>query len=443
VKIAIIGSGIAGLTAAWRLHRDHDITVFEANDYIGGHTATVDVDVQGRQYAIDTGFIVFNDWTYPNFIALLDELDVAWQASNMSFSLSCERSGLEYNGTNVNSLFAQRRNALRPSFLRMIWDILRFNREARELLQGEAADLTLGEYLARRGYSDSFRERYVVPMGMAIWSSTEQAMLDFPARFFVEFFERHGFLNIDDRPVWRTVKGGSREYVRRLTAPFRARIHLSTPVVKVRRDADGVVLSTASGDTARFDYVFFACHSDEALAMLDSPSPAEREILGALPYQPNDAVLHTDPRMLPRTPLARAAWNYHALDRSRGGRSDLLAVTYDMNILQDITAPVVFMVTLNRSDEIDPATVLGRYRYSHPIYTPAGVRAQARRSEISGANRSFYCGAYWRYGFHEDGVVSALWALEDFGRTTGHAVAGATVAPYRRDAAAPPLRQAG
>jgi predicted NAD/FAD-binding protein len=443
VKIAIIGTGIAGLTAAWRLHRDHDVTLFEANDYVGGHTATVDVDWHGRHYAIDTGFIVFNDWTYPNFIALLDELEVAWQWSNMSFSLSCERTGLEYNGTSVNSLFAQRRNALRPSFVRMIWDILRFNRESRELLRGTEADLTLGEYLARRGYSASFRERYIVPMGMAIWSSTEQAMLDFPARFFVEFFDRHGFLNIDDRPVWRTVKGGSREYVRRLTAPFRSRIRLSTPIVNVRRDADDVVLRTAAGDTARFDYVFFACHSDQALAMLDAPTAAEREVLGALPYQPNDAVLHTDTRMLPRTPLARAAWNYHALDRSRDGRGDLLALTYDMNILQGITAPVVFMVTLNRSDEIDPASVLGRYRYSHPIYTPAGVRAQARRSEISGSNRSFYCGAYWRYGFHEDGVVSALWALEDFSRATGQPLVGASVAPSRRDAAVGVLRNTG
>lgn len=443
MKIAIIGSGVAGLTTAWRLHRDHDITLFESNDYLGGHTATVDVDVQGRRYAIDTGFIVFNDWTYPNFIALLNELDVAWQSSNMSFSLSCERSGLEYNGTNVNSLFAQRRNALRPTFLRMIWDILRFNREARELLRGDHADLTLGEYLARRGYSNSFRERYVVPMGMAIWSATEQAMLDFPARFFVEFFDRHGFLNVDDRPVWRTVKGGSREYVRRLTAPFQSHIRLSTPVVSVRRDADGVVLRTARGDTARFDYVFFACHSDQALAMLDSPTAAEREILGALPYQPNDAVLHTDTRMLPQAPLARAAWNYHALDRARGGRSDLLAVTYDMNTLQNITAPVVFMVTLNRSDEIDPAAVLGRYSYSHPVYTPAGVRAQARRTEISGANRSFYCGAYWRYGFHEDGVVSALWALEDLSRATGRPVVGAAVAPYARDTTRAPLRNTG
>jgi predicted NAD/FAD-binding protein len=442
VKIAIIGSGIAGLTAAWRLHRDHDITLFEANDYFGGHTATVDVEYHGRHYAIDTGFIVFNDWTYPNFIALLDELGVDTQWSNMSFSLRCEATGLEYNGTSVNTLFAQRRNLLRPSFLRMIFDILRFNRESRELLRHANDRLTLGDYLAIRGYSKVFRERYIVPMGMAIWSSTEAAMLGFPARFFVEFFDKHGFLNVNDRPVWRTVKGGSREYVRKLTAPLRSRIRLSTPVAAVRRDASGVTLRTATGDEARFDYVFFACHSDQALAMLEAPTAAERAILGALPYQLNEAVLHTDLAMLPRRPLARAAWNYHALGPA-AERRDLLAVTYNMNVLQNITAPVVFMVTLNRSDEIDPRTVLGRYHYSHPIYTPDGVQAQQRRSEISGANRSFFCGAYWRYGFHEDGVVSALWALEDFSRVAGVDVPGAAVADSSRAGEADLRRSAG
>ena len=442
MKIAVIGSGVAGLTAAWRLHRDHEITVFEAADYIGGHTATVDVEYHGRSYAIDTGFIVFNDWTYPNFIALLDELGVAWQWSNMSFSLRCEATGLEYNGTSINSLFAQRSNIVRPSFLRMIWDILRFNRESRELLHSAGDSLTLGEYIARRGYSRAFRERYIVPMGMAIWSSTEAAMLAFPARFFVEFFDKHGFLNVDNRPVWRTVKGGSREYVRKLTAPFRSRIHLNNPVARVRRDADGVTVRTASGDEARFDHVFFACHGDQALAMLDPPTPQEREILGALPYQPNDAVLHTDTRMLPRRPLARAAWNYHALD-PRQGRADLLAVTYDMNVLQNITAPVVFMVTLNRSEDIDPARVLGRYSYAHPIYTPAGVQAQQRRAEISGVNRSYFCGAYWRYGFHEDGVVSALWALEDFARATGTDVASRVLASATGAERTELLRSAG
>ena len=414
-RIAIIGSGIAGMTAAHRLHPHHDITVYEANRYYGGHTATIDVERGGRHYAIDTGFIVFNDWTYPNFIALLEEVGVAWQWSNMSFSLRCEASGLEYNGTSVNALFAQRRNLVNPSFLRMIYDILRFNREARELLVGHGDSLTLIDYLRERHYSESFIRRYIVPMGRAIWSATEESMLGFPARFFVDFFDRHGFLNVDDRPVWRAIRGGSREYARKLVAPFRSRIRLSTPVAGVRRDAAGVLLRTARGDVERFDHVFFACHSDQALRILEDPTPAEREVLGAFPYQANEAVLHTDVRMLPRLPLARAAWNYHLLPDTSGP----VALTYDMNILQTLTAPEVFMVTLNRGGDIDPAKVIGTYSYDHPVYTPAAVAAQHRRAEVSGLNHTYYCGAYWRYGFHEDGVVSALWALEDFERATG------------------------
>ena len=419
MRIAIVGTGIAGMTVAHRLNPLHELVVFEANDYVGGHTATVDVELAGRPYAIDTGFIVFNDWTYPNFIALLDEIGAEWQWSKMSFSLSCERSGLEYNGTSVNSLFAQRRNALNPAFLRMIADILRFNTRAPQLLATDDDRLTLSEYLNQGRYSKAFVERYIVPMGMAIWSSTEQAMLSFPARFFVDFFQRHGFLNVNNRPVWRTIKGGSREYARKLVAPFRHRIRLRTPVVGVRRDACGVSIRTAHGDVERFDHVFFACHSDQALAALEDPSPAEREILGAFPYQRNDAVLHTDIRMLPRSPRARAAWNYHALAR----RQDRVALTYDMNVLQALTAPEVFMVTLNREADIDPARVLGRYTYHHPVYTPAAVAAQRRRSEISGHRHTHYCGAYWRYGFHEDGVVSGMWALQDFAQATGGSTA--------------------
>ena len=423
-RIAIIGTGIAGLTAAWHLHREHELVLFDANDYVGGHTATKDVEVAGRRYAIDTGFIVFNDWTYPNFIALLEALGVRWQWSNMSFSLRCERSGLEYNGTSINSLFAQRRNAFNPRFLRMIADILRFNTRARELLapldtprhpdpQGK---LTLGEYLERGSYSRAFIEQYIIPMGRAIWSATGRGMLDFPARFFVDFFDRHGFLNVDDRPTWRTVSGGSREYARKLTAPFASSIRLATPVRRVERSADDVWISSDTG-RERFDQVFFACHSDQALAMLADPSDAEREILGAFPYQANDAILHTDRRMLPRTALARAAWNYHLLEPDSGR----VALTYDMNVLQSIDSTETFMVTLNREADIDPTKVLGRYTYDHPVYTPAAVAAQARRAEISGVRRTQYCGAYWRYGFHEDGVVSGLWALEDFARATGTA----------------------
>ncbi len=433
-RIAIVGSGIAGMTAAHRLHPHHDITVFEANATFGGHTATVDVERHGRHWAIDTGFIVFNDWTYPNFIALLEEIGAQWQWSAMSFSLRCERTGLEYNGTSVNALFAQRRNALRPSFLRMIADILRFNRSARELLATQDDTLTLSEYLRRGGYSEAFVERYIVPMGRAIWSATGESMLAFPARFFVDFFDRHGFLNVDDRPVWRAIKGGSREYARRLVAPFRDRIRLSTPVAGVRRDAAGVTLRTARGDVERFEHVFFACHSDQALRILEDPCPLEAELLGAFPYQRNDAVLHTDTRMLPRRPLARAAWNYHLLETTSGP----VPLTYDMNVLQALAAPEVFMVTLNRGADIDPAKVLGEYRYEHPVYTPGAVAAQRRRTEISGVNRTFYCGAYWRYGFHEDGVVSALWALEDFARAGGDPSGTLSTAVLP-----PPLRRAG
>jgi predicted NAD/FAD-binding protein len=417
MRIAIIGSGISGMVAAERLHPEHDITVFEAANHIGGHTNTRDVEWQGRHYAIDTGFIVFNDWTYPRFIALLQRLGVGYQDSNMSFSLRDERSGLEYNGTNLNSMFAQRLNALRPSFLRMLLDILRFNRESRALLASDDDQLTLGDYLELQGYSRAFRERYLVPMGKAIWSASENGMLEFPARFFVEFFDKHGFLNIDDRPVWRAVKGGSREYMRRLTAPFRHRIQLNSPVTGIRRDTAGVTVRTEAGNE-RFDAVFIACHADQTLKILLDATPAEREVLGAFPYQRNMAVLHTDERLLPRKPRARAAWNYHLMDdrlprNGHAGAGDVATLTYDMNVLQTLNAPVRFLVTLNRCD-IDPAKIIETHAYHHPVYTPAGVAAQKRRAEISGVNRTFYCGAYWRYGFHEDGVVSAEMALAEF-----------------------------
>jgi predicted NAD/FAD-binding protein len=420
MRIAIIGSGISGMVVALRLHRDHEITVFEAGAHVGGHTHTHDIEWQGRHYAIDTGFIVFNNWTYPRFISLLEELGVGYRDSNMSFSLRDERTGLEYNGTSLNSLFAQRRNFFRPSFLRMIADILRFNRQCKELLAGGDDQLTLGEYLDANGYSRAFREQYIVPMGMSIWSATERAMLSFPARFFVEFFDQHGFLNVDDRPVWQAVLGGSREYARKLTAPFLDRIRLETPVLAVKRDRAGVMVRTRDG-SERFDQVFFACHSDQALRILEDASEPEQAILGAFPYQENEAILHTDDSILPRRPLARAAWNFHRLDVRDNRDRDRVALTYDMNILQSLDAPVKFLVTLNRGADIDPAKVLRTLTYHHPVYLPAGVAAQKRRAEISGVNRTFYCGAYWRYGFHEDGVVSAEWALEDFARTAGAA----------------------
>jgi predicted NAD/FAD-binding protein len=415
------------MVVASRLHRDHDITVFEAGAHVGGHTHTHDIEWAGRHYAIDTGFIVFNDWTYPRFITLLDELGVGYQDSHMSFSLRDERTGLEYNGTSINSLFAQRRNFFRPSFLRMIADILRFNRECKALLAGNDHRLTLGEYLEAEGYSRAFRDQYIVPMGMSIWSATESAMLSFPARFFVEFFDKHGFLNVDNRPVWQAVKGGSREYARRLTAPFADRIRLETPVLGVKRSPQGVTVRSPGG-AERFDHVFFACHSDQALRLLEDASEAEQSILGAFPYQENEAILHTDDSILPKRPLARAAWNYHLLKVRDNRLRDRVALTYDMNILQSLNAPVKFLVTLNRGTDIDPAKILRRMNYHHPVYLPAGVAAQQRRVEISGVNRTCYCGAYWRYGFHEDGVVSAEWALDDFSRATSGASTLARIA---------------
>jgi predicted NAD/FAD-binding protein len=403
MNIAIIGTGISGLTAARHLHRAHDITMFEANDHIGGHTNTVDVDVQGQRHSVDTGFIVFNDWTYPNFIGLLEQLGVASQPTLMSFSVRCERTGLEYNGQDLNTLFAQRFNLFRPSFHRMLRDILRFNREAPTLLDDDHT-ISLNDYLREQGYSREFIEHYVIPMAAAIWSAEPGAMGEMPARFFVQFFKNHGLLSISDRPQWRVIQGGSRSYVGPLTAPFRDRIRLSAPVEWIRRLPTHVQVKPKYGGVERFDEVIVATHSDQALRLLADPTPQEQEILGAIPYQENEAVLHTDSRLLPRRKLAWAAWNYHLpvqpLTR--------VAVTYNMNLLQNLDAPVTFCVTLNRSEAMDPARVLYRTTYHHPVFTDEGVRAQARRSEISGVNRTWYCGAYWRYGFHEDGVNSGL-----------------------------------
>ncbi len=410
MRIAVVGAGVSGLHAAWRLSRDHDVTLYEASDYPGGHTATVDVEWQGRTYGVDTGFIVFNDWTYPNFIAMLRELGVAWQPSNMSFSLRCERTGLEYNGTSVNSLFAQRRNALRPSFLRMIADILRFNARSRSLAGSLDDTLTLGDYLERGNYSRQFVEHYIVPMGRAIWSAEASAMLDFPARFFVDFFDRHGFLSVDDRPAWQAVKGGSREYVRALLRAAQFGLRLATPVESVLRLPNEVRVRTTRGDVARYDHVFLACHAPQALAMLEAPTAAEREVLAAFPYAANEVLLHTDASVLPRRPLARAAWNYHLL----ADPQEPVALTYDMNILQSLDAPVRFLVSLNLRKAIDERKVLRTFTYDHPVYSPRAVAAQARHREVNGANRTYFCGAYWRCGFHEDGVVSAQTALAHF-----------------------------
>ena len=410
MKIAVIGTGIAGNVVAHRLAREHDVTVFEAAGRIGGNTNTVDVELAGRRYAVDTGFIVFNDRTYPNFIALLDELGVASQASDMSFSVQNERTGLEYNGTNLNALFAQRRNLLRPSFYRMLRDILRFNKEAPELLEPEAPDLTLGQFLELGGYSRGFIDNYIIPMGAAIWSAVPGLMQKMPAAFFIRFFDNHGLLTVNDHPTWRVIKGGSHRYVEKLVAGHRDRIRLNAPVESVRRVPTQVYVKVRDAEPQRFDHVFMACHSDQALAMLEDPTPEEREVLGAIGYQHNEAVLHTDARLMPRRRLAWAAWNYHILEQA----TDRAALTYNMNILQSLDSQTQFCVTLNNTSAIDPSKVIRKIDYSHPVFTPGAVAAQQRQGEINGPRRTFYCGAYWRYGFHEDGVVSALNAMKHF-----------------------------
>jgi predicted NAD/FAD-binding protein len=409
MRIAIVGSGIAGLTAAHLLHPEHDITVFEAGGHVGGHVHTHDVELNGRHYAVDTGFIVHNNRTYPNFVGLMDELGVERQDSDMGFSVSCSQTGLEYNGANLNALFAQRSNLARPGFWRMLGDIMRFNREAPDLLKHDGADLPLGEYLEREGYGELFRDYYILPMGAAIWSTDPALMQRFPARFFIRFFANHGLLSISDRPVWRVIQGGSRRYVDALTAPFAARIRLNSPVRRILRFDDHVELCLDDG-RAHFDAVFLACHSDQSLALLDTPGEREAAVLGAIPYQTNEAVLHTDIRLLPKRRRAWAAWNYLMPEGPQGR----VSLTYDMNILQGLDAPETFCVTLNAGERIDPNKVIARMTYHHPMFTLDAMAAQMQHRAIDGTRRTYYCGAWWRNGFHEDGLVSALDAVRHF-----------------------------
>ncbi|GAA0839313.1 FAD-dependent oxidoreductase [Marinobacter szutsaonensis] len=412
-RIAVIGAGVSGLTAAWKLAETHDVQLFEAGGYAGGHTNTEQVESDGRTWPVNTGFIVYNDWTYPNFIKLMDRLGVASEISDMSFSVDCSSTGLQYNGTSLNTLFAQRKNLLNLPFLRMIREILRFNRETRkDLSDGNISDAeTLGEYLNRNGYSRYFRNYYIVPMGAAIWSAPEIVLEQFPIRFFLQFFNNHGMLSVDDRPTWRVISGGSAEYVKKMMERIGDRTHLNSPVSAVRRHENGVTVEV-NGQSHEFDQVILACHSDQALAMLADPTDQERDVLGAIAYQNNDVVLHTDSRLLPSNRRAWAAWNYFMPQHS----TQPVSVTYNMNILQNFhDARETFCVTLNRSQDIHPDKVIKRFEYAHPVFTLEAVAAQQRYHEIGNRNRTHFCGAYWFNGFHEDGVRSAVRVLGDFG----------------------------
>ena len=412
-RIAVIGAGVSGLTAAWLLAEKHEVQVFEAGDYAGGHTNTEQVEAGGRTWPVNTGFIVFNDWTYPNFIKLMDRLGVPSEVSDMSFSVDCSSTGLQYNGTRLNTLFAQRRNLFNLPFLKMVREILRFNKETRADL--EAGNInneeTLGQYLKRNGYSRYFRNYYIVPMGAAIWSAPEIVLEQFPIRFFLQFFNNHGMLSVENRPIWRVISGGSAQYVTRMMERLGDATHLSSPVEKVVRDEDGVTVSVR-GQEHHFDQVIFGCHSDQALAMIADPTDKELDILGAMGYQNNDVVLHTDTSVLPDNRRAWAAWNYFIPAHS----TEPVSVTYNMNILQNFhDAPETFCVTLNRSHDIAPDKVIKRFGYAHPVFTLDAVAAQERYDEIGNRNRTHFCGAYWFNGFHEDGVRSALRVTRAFG----------------------------
>ncbi|MGN6112688.1 MAG: NAD(P)/FAD-dependent oxidoreductase [Luteimonas sp.] len=408
MRIAVVGSGISGLATAWWLSRAHEVVLYEADDRLGGHTDTHEVEVGGVRCTVDTGFIVHNPRHYPLLTRLLAELGVATRPTTMSFSVQDEASGLEYNATSLDGLFCQRRNLLSPRFLRMLQDLLRFYRQAPRLLDGAGPGPALGDYLAANGYGAAFRDLHLVPMASALWSAPPARILDFPAAYLVRFMANHEMLQVEGRPQWRTVAGGSASYVHAMRARWNVQARTACPVRAIARDADGVAVE-AGGARERYDHVVLACHSDQALALLPDADALEREVLGAIPYQDNDAVLHTDARLLPRNRKAWAAWN--AFVPAVAGAP--CTVSYCMNLLQGIASPEPLVVTLNRSNEIDPARVLARRRYAHPLYTAASVAARARKDEVQGRRRTWFAGAYWGWGFHEDGLRSAADVVRD------------------------------
>ena len=412
MKIAIIGSGISGLTVAHLLCKDYDVTVFEANDYIGGHTHTHEIKIGNKSWHIDSGFIVYNERTYPNFIKLLNKLKVKTQKTSMGFSVKSPSSGLEYSGGSLNSLFAQRLNLLKPSFYVMIKDILKFNRIAVSELEGISRMTTINDFLKKHKFGSQFIDNYIIPMGAAIWSTSASMTTEMPAAFYIRFFKNHGLLQIFNRPQWFVISGGSKSYIEKIVRGYKENIKLSTPVQKVRRSDKGIeVFYGDHGSAEIFDKVVFATHSDQALELLEDPSLEETNILGSLPYQKNEAVLHTDSRILPKKKITWSSWNFLNTDKSKP-----VSLTYNMNILQSLETEIDFLVTLNGDEQIDPKKIIKRILYHHPLFTVDGIEAQKKKHQISGVNNTFYCGAYWGNGFHEDGVNSALDVCNSFNK---------------------------
>lgn len=411
MNIAIIGSGISGLTAAYILRRRHQITLFEAANYCGGHSNTIMIKEGNRKLAIDTGFIVFNELNYPNLVRLFDQLGVASQPSEMSFSVHCDQSGLEYNGSTLSTLFAQHRNLAKPAFWRLLQDILAFHRHALAALSDGLNDTTtIGEFVRQRRYGRLFFSHYLQPMGASIWSCPGTRFDDFPARFVIEFMANHRLLQVNDQPEWRTVVGGSCQYVKSITRPFADQIQLQSPVRRISRQRQGVSLTLDNRISAVFDHVIIATHADQALAMLADPDDTERELLSLFPYQFNEAVLHSDCQLLPQSRRAWASWNY----RLPKPQPEQVTLTYNMNILQNLTAQNTYCVTLNQTKQIDPQRIIRRIGYHHPRFGPGLLAAQSRHAEMIQRQRLSYCGAYWGHGFHEDGLTSALRVCEAF-----------------------------
>ena len=414
VRIGVIGSGISGLGAAWLLSGAHEVDVIEGGDHLGGHANTVDVHVDGQDIAVDTGFMVFNERTYPNLVGMFKTLGVTTQKTTMSFGVQCGEEDLEWSSRNLVGVFAQPENALRGGLWRMVYDIARLSASADTLLADPStSDLTLGELLEREGYGGGFIEWYLVPMAAAIWSAPPGKILDFPAQAFLQFCENHGLLHITGKPTWRSVVHGARTYVERLTAGISGDVRLGLTATRVSRSADGPLVELSDGSSSRYDALVLACHSDEALALLADPSPEEQAILGAVTYQSNHVVLHTDESFLPRRRLARAAWNYYAAECTLD--AEALSVTYDLTRLQNLPVKIPVMVTVNPPHEPRADLLLRTFSYAHPVFTRASMDAQLRVPEIQGVRDTWYCGAWQRYGFHEDGLFSAVRMVEHFG----------------------------
>jgi uncharacterized protein len=405
MRIAVIGSGISGLAAAYYLSRQHHVSLFEKDTRLGGHTNTIMVDSSRGPLAVDTGFIVHNHRNYPNLVKLFAELGVETQPSDMSFAVTCRNSGFEYSSHGLGGFFAQRSNLFRAGHYKLLSEILRFNRTAGQLLNQPGVDAgTLGDFLDAGQYHDEFTSKYLLPMASAVWSTSLDAIRSFPATTLVRFFDNHGMLGINTHPEWRVLRGGSHRYIPPLTAAYRDRIHMGACITSIARTESGVSIHFSERPAEQFDHVVFACHGNQVLPLLVSPTDAEQAVFQSFSTSRNEACLHTDATLLPRRHQARASWNYNL--GLNGGNAATL--TYDMNRLQSLDVPERYCVTLNGGEAIDPAKTLAQIVYHHPLYTRDAIAAQGRWNEVSGVNRTHYCGAYWFYGFHEDGLNSAM-----------------------------------